>query len=364
MKTVYISALKIFTFLTAFLFKNKGTDVVAIFAFHFIGDTVSTIPAVELIKQKFGNDRIYIFCYEGSEAIFKIKYPALNYKTFRSNKIDLGREKFNLKFLRLLKYLRELNPSVVFDITSSFKTSILALLSGANERAGFGNAYLESFFTHFVKRNVDQHVSNYYLNTVKNYFKDFTAVNNKIVSANYNPESRIIINPFAGWRAKEWGLNNFLMLAEVLKKKYNVAVLAEKTLIDNETEIELNRKGINLILSDSISHMIEILRECSLLISNDTGPILVAGLLGKPTFSIYGPTNPLFHKFQGMNQKTYHENIKCSPGVDKKMCFTLGGRVGCPSAECMKFLKFDSVFNEVSLFISDLKLIAKNHNAV
>lgn len=102
------------------------------------------------------------------------------------------------------------------------------------------------------------------------------------------------------------------------------------------------------------------MKECSLLISNDTGPILLAGLLGKPTFSLYGPTNPLLHKFPGKHNKHLQYQIKCSPLVDQKMCFTLGGRKGCPFNQCMKEININTAKTKIESFIGELNIAKRN----
>jgi ADP-heptose:LPS heptosyltransferase len=352
---------QIFSTLITILFRNEDPNIIVIFSFHFLGDTVSTLPAIELIKNKFPAKTIYIFCYPASEVIYRYKYPDFFYKTYKRNEINLANEKIGFRFLKLFYSLRKLKPSIVFDITSSFKTAFLSSLSGAKNKVGFGNPYLKGFFTHFVNRKVDQHVSHYYLTTVSNFLKTDINMNYEIFKINYNPKDHIMLIPFAGWKAKEWSLINFLRLAEDLNKDYKIALLAEQELVKVEIESELKRKGITLIKNNSISDLIENLKGSSLLISNDTGPILIAGLLGKPTFSLYGPTNPLYHKASGDYHDFIHKTIKCSPRKDQKLCFTFGGRRGCPSFECMRSLKFDDVIAEVKSFIINLKITPKNY---
>ena len=41
--------------------------------------------------------------------------------------------------------------------------------------------------------------------------------------------------------------------------------------------------------------LISNIKKCSLIIGNDSGVIQIAASIGKPTFTIYGPTNPKFH---------------------------------------------------------------------
>ena len=356
MVIIFNEIVRMIAALYTMLFGNKRSNKIVILSFHLLGDTVSTFSAIKLVKQKFGNDSIHLFCYDTSEPIYRIKYPDLNYITFNSGEIDLFKKKINLKFLKLHSKIKQLKPRLVFDITSSIKTSVVTIGSGSDVRVGFGNRYLRGFFTHFILFNVDQHVSNYYLSTVNNYLNENTGQIPEVFHVNYDSNDKILVNPFAGWEAKSWSLKNFLVLTKELNKKYDTALLFEEGLMPVEIENDLRRKEISFIKSSSISDLINILKECSLLISNDTGPILIAALLGKPTFPLYGPTNPIFHVPPGNNYRYVQENILCSPRSYQKMCFANGGRGDCPANECMRLLRYNDVMSEVNRFIEELKI--------
>jgi heptosyltransferase-2 len=87
------------------------------------------------------------------------------------------------------------------------------------------------------------------------------------------------------------------------------------------------------------------------MISNDSGPLYIASLMGKPTFTIYGPTNPLFHLPLGSKHNYIRHLISCSPAETEKYCFTNAGRDGCPSFECMNQLKVDEVYENWKLLL-------------
>jgi len=75
-------------------------------------------------------------------------------------------------------------------------------------------------------------------------------------------------------------------------------------------------------------------------------------LLGKPTFTIYGPTNPKFSLPFGERHQFYQKILPCS--ADKEMvCFTLGG-INCPSYECLNLISVDEIENAAIKFISEL----------
>ena len=82
--------------------------------------------------------------------------------------------------------------------------------------------------------------------------------------------------------------------------------------------------------------------------------------MGKPVFTIYGPTNPSYHQPKSGLSGYIKKEIVCSPKVNEKLCFTDGGRKGCPSFECMKQLSIEEVFFALTDFMNNIK---KGNNA-
>ncbi len=162
-----------------------------------------------------------------------------------------------------------------------------------------------------------------------------------------------MIHPFAGWKAKEWGLHKYIKLASHLSKDYDVAIICESHLLNDKQISEIKVHDVDLILTKSIEDLITAVKDSSVMISNDTGPIHIANILGKATFTIYGPTNPNFHLPRGQKHGYIRKEISCSPGENDKYCFTYGGRY-CQTFECMKLLEFDIVKKEIIQFLNSV----------
>ena len=79
-----------------------------------------------------------------------------------------------------------------------------------------------------------------------------------------------------------------------------------------------------------------LLKHCSYLISNDSGPMHIAASLGVPTLGIYGPTNPILQGPYGpRNTWVRHEALDC-------LACNL---TRCPIGNvCMKDLSVTTVF--------------------
>jgi len=59
--------------------------------------------------------------------------------------------------------------------------------------------------------------------------------------------------------------------------------------------------------------MVEWLRRCEVLITNDTGPMHAAAALGRPLVALFGPTEPRRTGPYGQHQNVLRVELPCSP---------------------------------------------------
>jgi heptosyltransferase-2 len=163
---------------------------------------------------------------------------------------------------------------------------------------------------------------------------------------------KILVHPFAGWKAKEWNLRKFIDLTIMLSKSFDVELISPGNAISKDILEEVEKDNLKICITKSLNELKNKIKNCSLLVSNDSGPIYIANILGKATFSIYGPTNPNFSLPFGEYHSFIQKNIPCSP-VDTQYCFTHAG-LYCPSNECMQLLSVEEVYESLLTFINEL----------
>jgi heptosyltransferase I len=103
----------------------------------------------------------------------------------------------------------------------------------------------------------------------------------------------ILMNPGAGWGAKQWPAAWYGQVAGWLAENgYSVVVNAR----DSERELgaeTVKASGNTALLVDpSLGELISLTRRASLMIAGDTGPLHLACALSKPVVGIFGPTDP------------------------------------------------------------------------
>ncbi len=341
-----------FTFLLirTFIIKNKNGEIVVV-NLHKLGDAVFTIPALKRIINHH-KSKITLVCFKETTGIFKqvlkdVNYIELSHSDFYlSDRIAKGRTR------RLLK---KANPKIIYDLTGFITSAFLIFTSKSKKIEGINEALYKKIYTKFSPIRNEPHITDMYLDAVRHLPENKISFKNDIM---VNKNSSILIHPFAGWKSKEWNYYKFIQLAEKLNEKYNTIFILPKTRINEIIKHELKVKKIKFIETSTIDAVIEIITSSFLYIGNDSGPTYIANLLGIPTFAIYGPTNHEYHTPKNGLNAYITQKIHCSPKNNEKICFTDGGRSGCPVYECMNLLSVEEVEESVNNFIR--KIINNN----
>ena len=319
-----------------------------------LGDSVFTIPAIKEIFKHYENYNKIILCYPESKKIYRL--------VFKENIITLNKSGFRFGY-RIAprdarKTLRKTNPEIIIDLTGTITSASLIFNSTALKIIGMNDRIFKNIYTKYTRKRTQPHLIDTYLDVAG--LEIPIERNDKIYrfNNNVNKNGKILIHPFAGWKAKEWNLEKFFKLGEILKNQYNVAFISKEDLISREIQTKLRTLNIPLIITHSIDGLINELEKCSLVISNDSGPLYIASLLGKPTFTIYGPTNPTYSVPFGTNHAFIQKKMECSPEENHQYCLTDAGRNGCPVFECMDFLTVDEVLKKVYDFLKRIEFFS------
>lgn len=336
--------LTIIRFLSKTFFK-KG-DCVCVISIHKLGDSIFTFDAINSIKSFYNKD-VFIICHYNAKEIYALIHP-------ENLIVPIPKESFhfNDRYLdsRARKLLKSLNPEVIIDLTGVMTSASLIFSSGARQIIGMNRKIFRSIFDVFNEVDTNLRSEEIYIRAIEKIIPI-----KRINRSSFNAEAkieRILIAPFAGWKSKEWGLSKFIRLAERLLVDYDIELIFDNTFIQKDIFQYLEKSDIKFFVSKSIKDLIEKIKKADLIIGNDSGPVQIAAFLGKKTFSIYGPTNPNFHLPKGESHNYVQKILPCSPKQDERLCFTDGGKSGCPSFECMNLLSFDEVYyNLKNLFL-------------
>jgi heptosyltransferase-1 len=100
------------------------------------------------------------------------------------------------------------------------------------------------------------------------------------------PDSPFVLaNPFAGWISKQWPIEYYEKLSQLLQKQGLSLVLN----VPESRAAELKNLHVH---SSSIAGLIHATRKATAVVGVDSGPLHIAAALNKPGVAIYGPTDP------------------------------------------------------------------------
>jgi ADP-heptose:LPS heptosyltransferase len=327
--------------------KGKVNGGIIIIALHKLGDAVFTIPAIRSIIKHHSGKRIFIVCFRETLPIFNLALNNIEYLILDKNNFYFGNR---LSGFKARNIINNVNAERIYDITGCITSASLLYNCTAKEIFGMNELRYKPLYDVYSKISNGPHMSDIYLNALKpvmNILRD-----DKHANTIKHPDSGfILIHPFAGWKAKEWGLEKFMDLARKLSSDSEVRFNILRGYLP-EHDFEVLNKEFKVEVTESIPDLIECIKKCSLFIGNDSGPVHIANLMKKPVFTIYGPTNPSYHQPKSGQTAFIQKEIICLPKVNEKLCFTDGGRNGCPSFECMIQLSVNEVYLSVTNFIN------------
>ena len=258
-----------------FLMKKSRSvnENITIISLHRLGDTLFTIPAILEIQRHYPNKTLNIVCFPEAEHIYNLSLQNVNF-------CFLKREDFiwneRLAGRRAKKLLKDLKPDIIFDLTGWLISASLIFDSNANLIVGSNANLYKSIYDKFVTFRKTPQLKDIYLDAISPMINLDERKFLEQPELDVNPEGRILIHPFAGWKEKEWNLKKFIILAEKLRENHTVSFLIKGDELPLDVLEEIKQSGIEIIHSVTIKEMIQIIKQCSFFIGNDSGPVNIA----------------------------------------------------------------------------------------
>ncbi|MEJ5367470.1 MAG: glycosyltransferase family 9 protein [Bryobacteraceae bacterium] len=102
-------------------------------------------------------------------------------------------------------------------------------------------------------------------------------------------EPFVLASPFAGWSAKQWPMERWLEMADLVTGELGMPFVFN---VAPGQAGRLPEKGPFRIHVSSIPGLIDATRRAAAVVGVDSGPMHLAAALGRPGVAIYGPTDP------------------------------------------------------------------------
>lgn len=285
-----------------------------------MGDIIHTFPAVTALREAFPGITIgWLVEERWAELLCTLRCPRSGARSAQRPLVDRVHT-INTRAWRqsLLSFntwqqiavgvseLRGPRYEVAVDFQGAVRTALLARWSGAgvlygdtqpreNAASMWYTRQVTTIGTHVVEQalSLAQAVTQRYTPTPRTEFPIDPDAENRITQLAGEERDFAILNPGAGWGAKQWPVERYGSVARELAKD------GIRSLINygpGEEELaaaaEAASAGAARKISCSISELIALTRRARLFIGGDTGPMHLAAALGIPVVGIFGPTNP------------------------------------------------------------------------
>jgi len=341
-------------FLKSSFKKIKPVKRIAVCKLLGMGSIIQSTSLINSLRANFPNAELIFITTKKNIDLLKIIKPVDKIYAIDDSNIFIllmSLAKFKIYFLfNRIDYYFDL------EVHSNFST-ILTLLSFSRNKIGY---YLKEewfricLYTEMIFYNTNAPVNSVYnqslkLLGIKEEVSELYDFDNTDSSSQFSFDSDyIVINPNASDLRIErrWYYKNYVELINSIleeNRSFRVILTGSKTECDyvNKIYSEIDNKYKSNVMDTSgklsIEELINLIRNCKLLITNDSGPLHIAFALKKKTVALFGPCSPrqyIIHK----NVYFIYKNIYCSPCVHQ---FTISPCKG--DNQCMKQLKIGEV---------------------
>jgi heptosyltransferase-2 len=313
---------------------------------NWLGDAVMSVPTIRAIKAGRPDARVTVAAPENIAPIWKL-VPEVD-------------AIIPLPGSRLLSVVRLLRREPSFDVAilfpNSLRTALETWLSGIPRRVGYRGHWRRWLLNQIVpaprKPGPPEHHSLRFLRISRecgaDKFNDRSlagvqySTSNVQMAINRQP-IKIGLCPGAEYGpAKRWLPERFAEAAEKIDACSSVQWALFGTARDatagEQIAAALGDHCLNRIGQTTLDQLIDELRQCRLLLTNDTGTMHLAALLGVPVVAIFGSTEPRLTGPPGDGHIILRHHVECSP------CFLRE----CPiDFRCMKAVSTQEVADAV-----------------
>jgi ADP-heptose:LPS heptosyltransferase len=159
----------------------------------------------------------------------------------------------------------------------------------------------------------------------------------------------------ASWRPnavfKQWAPDHFAQLADEIAQRRNSQILligdARESSLCEEVRRRMKDTTAVLLGAPSVLVLAGALKECALVVGNDSGPMHLAAALGTRTVSIFGPVDPEVYGPLGQPDELFHHRIVVKD-LPCRPCYKGFRFPPCPwDNACLKKLEVPAVLEAV-----------------
>lgn len=326
---------------------------------RLLGDIIFTIPAIILLKNYYPDTTIYYVVEEKFREIGEM-LPHVH------RLICIPRQMTIKQHFSFRKEIKSLGIATVVDFHSGPKSALLTRLTGAATRIG----YITPNRNYAYTRRIPRHFGSQPTHSVFNQCKLLEPLG---IPIDHNPlpryprmdlsasvaspeliallnqkagQKKAIIHVGAGNQFRDWGIDNYSRLLDLLSRDQAAIFLVGHTPAETEKGLILQqqRPVHNLTGRLSLRELLYLISRADVYFGVDSGPLHLASLTQTPIVGVYGPNIPeISGPWRFENVTLLQLPLKCRPCSQKKCIYN--------EITCMKEIHADDAYQAIRHYL-------------
>jgi len=294
---------------------------IAVVKFWGVGNAALLLPVLRALRRRYPSARLTVVTLRGNEPVYAgeaDRVLTVRARHFARALLDL---------LSVTVRLRRDRVDLALDMEQFVRTSqILLFLARARRTFAFDTPRQNRAALADVRVPYDdhKHMAEGFLDVaraagVPDPRLDPVALAPRVANP-LPPDGRpvAVLHPGSGdnFPGRRWPTERF---AELARRLADAGARVVLTGTAGERELtRAVREAAGVPLEDcsgalSLDQLIALLAEARVLVSNDTGPVHLAGAVGTPVLALYGPNTPRLYGPLGTGSRAFYRPLPCSP---------------------------------------------------
>ena len=273
-----------------------------------IGDVVLTLPMAGVLKQQYPNSFIYFLGQRYTQPVIEICEHVDGFLDWSEiKKKSLGEQ---ILFFQNLSADEIIHVFPVKDIAKIAKRAKVPIRTGTRNR-WYHWLYCNKLIQ-LSRKKSNLHEAQLNIKLLPNFsigeiptlaeinsfyrIKRIAPLNNELQKYISSDKINLILHPKSKGSAREWGINNYAALIELLPHdKYNILLTGteEEGLLFRESLVKPYPFVRDLSGKLSLKELISLINSVDALVACSTGPLHIAAMLNKLAMGIYPPIKPM-----------------------------------------------------------------------
>ncbi len=329
---------------------------------RLLGDIIFTIPAIEIYKNYFPENKIYYVVEEKFREIAEL-IPGIHEVMVIPRYMTL-KEHFKFR-----KKIKTLGIDTVIDFHSGPKSALLTRISGAKTRIGYKTPNRNYAYTHKTPRKFSDSPTHSVFNQAKllehvgitaitmenlplyppiHVKKNTISKGIKEILGENSNNKKIVVHVGAGNRFRDWGIENFsTLIKRLIKDKVTLFLVGNSEEEKKKGAYLKERYGINIhdfTGQLTVKDFLFLISQSMVYFGVDSGPLHLASLTNTPLVALYGPNIPeISGPWRKKDVTIIQLPLNCRPCSQRKCIYDI--------IKCMKNIKTDVIYEAIIRYL-------------